>query len=110
MWWCDRMDRLANRGRRKALQQQPGQRSLPFVEAPFERAALHDVRLRAIDLRLDGNQFLEGGCAVDAVRQSKIQAGIHRGLELQESSSMRRGSVSPDKWQRSRPLGLCRSK
>src|SRR5688572_21997238 len=54
-------------------------RQCPFapVEPPLESATLDDVRLRSVDLRLDGCELLARGCAIDTVRQSKVQAGIH---------------------------------
>jgi hypothetical protein len=56
-----------------------GERPFATVHPTLESTTFDHVRLRAVDLGLNGCKLLERGSAVDAIRQMKVDAGIHGG-------------------------------
>src|SRR5689334_14000309 len=67
----------------------PRENSLPSVQPALERPAFNDMGLRALDLGLYCGKLLERRGAVDAVRQSEVQAGIHGGSRSGRETSGR---------------------
>src|SRR5687768_13907503 len=71
------------------------QRAFAPVHASLEGAPLHDVRLGALDLRLDRRELFARSSAVDSVGQTEVLACIHKpGIPWQRGVNSRANNVT----------------